>query len=112
MELETLKRLALLGAAREQVSLSSSTLAPALCTSTQTAARRLASLEEEGLISRIVTSEGQKVRITDRGVSALKAEYQDYRKIFEDPCAVKIRGRVVTGLGEGQYYITREGYRR
>ena len=25
---------------------------------------------------------------------------------------VKIRGRVAAGLGEGQYYISREGYRR
>jgi CTP-dependent riboflavin kinase len=41
MEIETLKRLALLGAMKEHISLSSSMLASAIGSSSQTAARRL-----------------------------------------------------------------------
>jgi len=111
MELDALKRLALLGASGGQISLSSSMLAEALGTSIQTAARRLASLEEEGYIDRIVTSSGQKVKITDGGMLRLKQEYMDYQKIFFGGEFIsKIKGKVASGLGEGQYYIALEGY--
>ncbi len=112
MEVETLKRLALMGASREQVSLSSSIFASTLGTSPQTAARRLTELEDDGYIARVVTSEGQKVRITDKGMLRLRQELHDYRKVFEEPHEVVVRGKLVTGLGEGQYYISLEGYRR
>ncbi len=112
MEVETLKRLALLGAMKNDVTLSSSTFASLIGSSPQTASRRLSDLEEEGYIARVVSNEGQKVRITERGVLRMKAEYRDYQKIFEDLRVVKVKGRVASGLGEGQYYISREGYRR
>ncbi|HUL61922.1 MAG TPA: DUF120 domain-containing protein, partial [Methanocella sp.] len=112
MEVETLKRLALMGASREQVRLSSSIFASTLGTSPQTAARRLSELETDGYIARVVTSEGQKVRITDKGMLRLRQELQDYRKVFEEPHDIVLRGKLVTGLGEGQYYISLDGYRR
>jgi len=112
MEVETLKRLALLGAMKKDVNLSSSTFASLIGSSPQTASRRLSALVEEGYIERVVSNEGQQVRITDEGVLRLKAEYRDYQRIFEDLHAERIRGRVAAGLGEGQYYISREGYRR
>ncbi len=111
MEIETLKRLALLGATREYISLSSSTLASAIGSSTQTAARRLSSLADEGYITRIVTSEGQRVKITDRGILRLRSEYMDYQKVFDDMNFNRIRGKIASGLGEGQYYISVGGYR-
>ena len=80
--------------------------------SPQTASRRLSALEEDGYIARVVSNEGQRVGITDEGVLRLKAEYRDYQKIFEDLQVVRIKGKVAAGLGEGQYYISREGYRR
>jgi len=41
----------------------------------------------------------------------LKKELNDYQDIFCGKGKEKIlRGRVITGLGEGQYYISREGY--
>ena len=112
MEVETLKRLALLGAMKLDVNLSSSTFASLIGSSPQTASRRLLALEEEGYIERIVSNEGQQVRITEEGVLRLKADYRDYQRIFEDPHAERISGMVAAGLGEGQYYISREGYRR
>lgn len=111
MEVETLKRLALMGANREQVSLSSSIFASSLGTSPQTAARRLLSLEDDGFINRLVTSEGQKIRITNKGMQRLREEYMDYKQVFEDASPIKLKGNVTTGLGEGQYYISLDGYR-
>ncbi len=112
MEIETLKQLAIMGAHKEQISLSSSILAQALGSSPQTAARRLSSLEDLGYITRVVTSEGQKIRVTEKGLMLLKSEYHEYRYLFEGEQARIIRGMVASGLGEGQYYISRDGYRR
>lgn len=111
MEIETLKRLALLGAMKEHISLSSSMLASAIGSSSQTAARRLSFLAKEDYITRIVTSEGQMVKITDKGILRLRSEYMDFQKVFEGMNFNKLRGKVVTGLGEGQYYISVDGYR-
>jgi riboflavin kinase len=111
MEVETLKKLAMLGATRGNVDLSSTTFASTIGTSAQTAARRLAMLEGDGFITRIVTNEGQKVRITEKGMNALRSEFLDYKKLFEEDHINKVTGKVVTGLGEGQYYISLEGYR-
>jgi riboflavin kinase, archaea type len=111
MEVEILKRLALMGAARENVNLSSTRLGSTIGMSSQTAARRLVHLEKQGYIQRTVTTEGQDVRLTDRGLSKLRSEFLDYKKIFEDVHEQRFKGRVTTGLGEGQYYISLDGYR-
>jgi riboflavin kinase len=34
------------------------------------------------------------------------------RALFQSGEQMQVRGRVVTGLGEGRYYISREGYRK
>ncbi len=111
MEVEILKKLALMGAVNGQVSLSSTKLGSTIGMSSQTAARRLIHLEKQGYIHRMVTNEGQDVRLTDKGVSRLKAEFRDYKRIFEDEHALRLKGRITTGLGEGQYYISLDGYR-
>lgn len=112
IEVEPLKKLALLGAMKNDVTLSSSTFASLIESSPQTASRRLSDLEDGSYIARVVSNGGQKVRIIERGVLRLKAEYRDYQKIFEDLRVVTVKGRVAAGLGEGQYYISREGYKR
>jgi riboflavin kinase len=109
-EVEALKRLALLGASRDSISLSSSTLASILGTSMQTAARRLCNLEEDGYLARKLTNIGQDVKITEKGILRLKAEREDYKKIFQVSYARKIKGTVASGMGEGQYYISLDGY--
>lgn len=111
MDIETLKHLALLGALNGQTRISSSMLASLLSSSPQTAGRRLNLLEEKGCIERKLTGSGQKVKITDIGRLLLLSEYQDYRRIFEGEKTTVLRGRVIGGLGEGQYYISRESYR-
>jgi len=111
MEVEILKKLALMGAVKGNVSLSSTKLGSTIGMSSQTAARRLVHLEKQGYIDRLVTTEGQEVRLTDKGVSRLHAEFLDYRDIFENGQGQHIKGKVTTGLGEGQYYISLDGYR-
>ena len=112
MEVEILKKLALMGATKGHISLSSTKLGSTIGMSSQTAARRLVNLEKQGYITRVVTNEGQEVIITDMGVSKLRSEFLDYKKIFENGHRLSFKGRVTTGLGEGQYYISLDGYRK
>lgn len=110
--INALKQLALLGAAREQIQISSSDFAQQISSSPQTASRRLQALEKDGLISRVFVPEGQRVLITQSGKDLLRSEYYEYQKIFEPADKeIELHGKVVTGLGEGQYYMSLEGYK-
>jgi riboflavin kinase len=112
-DINALKKLAVLGAAKGPIQLSSSSFAKHISSSTQTASRRLQALEREGLISRtILPAGGQQVTITRSGKDILRNEYYEYQKIFEPiENEVVLRGEVITGLGEGQYYTSLEEYR-
>ncbi|WP_211313056.1 DUF120 domain-containing protein [Halarchaeum salinum] len=111
-ELAALKLLALDGARRGEVKASCSDLADRLDASTQTASRRLQALEEAGYVDREVVSDGQWVTITDDGERVLQREYEDYRRVFEEPADLALSGRVTGGMGEGRHYISLPGYNR
>ena len=111
-DIGALKKLALLGATREQIQISSSDFAQHISSSPQTASRRLQALEREGLISRTIIPDGQLVSITQSGKDVLRNEYYEYQKIFEpSENEIELHGKVITGLGEGQYYMSLEGYK-
>jgi riboflavin kinase len=109
-EVTTLKHLALVGALDGETKLSCASLADRLDASTQTASRRLQRLEDGGYITRDIVSNGQWIEITDDGSARLRAEYEAYRRIFEDDVAVELVGTVTSGMGEGRHYITLPGY--
>ncbi len=107
----SLKKLGLLGAMEKPVKISSTEFMHHISTSSKTAARVLKQLEEEGYISRQLVAGGQLVHLTEEGVGLLKKEYADYQQIFcTDHPDLELYGEVITGLGEGQYYIAKEGY--
>ena len=110
--LDVLKQLALMNATKKVVKISSKELAEKIGQSVQTAARKLKELENKGLIERIITRDGQFIVITEEGKKLLYREYLDYKKIFENGNVIVIRGRVFSGIGEGRYYVSLEGYRR
>lgn len=109
---EILKQLAKLGGLREYVQTSSGELAGKLGVSQQTASRKILELLEAGLIARRMGTRKQLIRLTAEGVDVLRREFADYRALFEAGDEVVVRGRVATGLGEGRYYLSREGYRK
>jgi len=112
MDIQSLKQLALLGAHIKPVALSSNEFASYIDSSQQTAARKLKSLEDRNYITRQIIHDGQLISVTKNGLAALQKELNDYQEIFSGNGAVKIlKGKVITGLGEGQYYISLEGYR-
>ena len=106
-----LKRLAMMGAMEDFVAVSSGELGRSLDMSQQTASRRILELLEAGLIQRELGARRQLLRLTDDGMKALQTEYADYVSIFESHDRVKLKGVLVSGLGEGKYYIEQTGYR-
>jgi len=110
----TLYKLAELGACSRTVKVSTEYLAEKMKASQQTASRHLIELEKRDWIKRAITPEGCLVKITDSGKAELKKLYSDLRLIFEAayPPSVTLEGVLFTGLGEGAYYVTKEGYRK
>jgi riboflavin kinase len=111
-DLQCLKEIALMGGCTAQVWASSQTIGSALKISPQTASRRLISLESQGLITRSIRPDGQYISITKEGEGALRQEYADYCRIFgRNGGHYVIEGTLITGLGEGRYYVSLPGYR-
>jgi riboflavin kinase len=109
-ELAALKFVAVEGGLAGPVKVSCAGLAGRLDASSQTASRRLQRLDEAGLLDREIVSDGQWIEITDAGESALRGEYADYRRIFEDDATLTLDGTVTSGMGEGRHYISLPGY--
>jgi len=110
----TLYKLAELGASSRTVKVSTEYLAEKIGSSQQTASRHLINLEKMGWIKRTITPEGCLTKITSQGVAELKKLYSELRLIFESayPPSITLEGTLFTGLGEGAYYVTKEGYRK
>lgn len=113
IDINALKKLALLGAVQGPIQISSSSFAQHISSSVQTASRRLQALEREGMISRtILPANGQRILVTKKGKDILRNECYEYQKIFAPAeNEIKLHGSVITGLGEGQYYISMQGYK-
>ncbi|MFB6360610.1 MAG: DUF120 domain-containing protein [Halobacteriales archaeon] len=109
-ELATLRRVALDGGLTGETKLSCAALADELSVSTQTASRRLQSLESAGYVERDTVADGQWVQVTEPGERALREEYEAYRRLFESPARIELRGSVTGGMGEGRHYISLPGY--
>ncbi|MBN1785984.1 MAG: CTP-dependent riboflavin kinase [Candidatus Methanofastidiosa archaeon] len=111
-DLVSLIPLAKIGAMDDYVYITSNELALLIGTSQQTANRRLQMLEKSGYLIRTGTSRRQQVKITDEGKLKLKELYFTLYNIFsQDKNEITIIGKLVTGMGEGKYYISRPGYR-
>ena len=113
MDIQALLKIATLGGLEREVEISSSRLAADLEISQQTAARRLTALEENGLITRDILPRGQTIRITSQGKEVLGGIYQDLSTVFgEGIGAYAICGVVTSGMGEGEYYMSMEEYKK
>ncbi len=110
----TLYKLAELGASSRTIKVSTEYLAEKIGASQQTASRHLINLEKMEWIKRTITPEGCLTKITSQGVAELKKLYSELRLIFESayPPSITLEGVLFSGLGEGAYYVTKEGYRK
>lgn len=108
----TLFTLAKMGAQSKTLEISSTKLGKKMNTSQQTASRRLQQLEEKGWLTREITRKGQFLRLTDHGMNMLLEIYLWLQTIFEKkPPVLIIEGELFSGMREGRYYVTVEGYK-
>jgi len=111
-DLQSLKMIALLGGCQGPIWLSSQSLASALGISPQTASRRLIALERQQFVVRSMKPDGQYVAITRAGEQTLRREYADYVRIFDpERRQYVLTGTVISGLGEGRYYMSLPHYK-
>jgi riboflavin kinase len=109
----TLYSLLTLGGGKTHVKVSTTELSKALRGSQQSASRHLQILLDKGLITRRIDPDGSLITITESGIGVLDEVLQELKAHLEGIGAEVFifEGTVVSGLFEGAYYISREGYR-
>lgn len=107
---ELLKLLASKGAITEPVRMSSREIGELLSVSQQTADNYLVALEVQGYLSRTLIARKQQLTVTAEGVQALRSNFLDLKAIFEKAQNRTFSGTVVSGVGEGRYYLSKKGY--
>ena len=107
----TLYKLAELGAYPKKITCSTKDLGKKLDISQQTASRQLIELEKEGLIKRIKIGRKEAIQITKEGIDILRDMQTNLQRILEGAQdRIIMTGELFSGLGEGAYYISHEGY--
>ncbi|MFX1606593.1 MAG: DUF120 domain-containing protein [Promethearchaeota archaeon] len=102
----TLYSLANKGAIHGKTTITTRELGKILNVSQQTASRRIAQCVEQGYLNRTHTVDGMLLHITDKGREELLYVLTNLEIAFTPPeDEIVIEGSVVTGLGEGAYYV-------
>ena len=102
------------GAKEIPIEITSGQLSKIINRSQQTTAKVLIELEESNLIERIKNNKKFKVKVTLEGYEIIK-ELQETIKISLDNSKMKMaifKGKIVSGMGEGSYYMSLNGYRK
>ena len=101
------------GAQYNFIELTTSDLGKNIKKSQQAASRHLLDLENAGYIERLRKGQTFRIKITNRGYSEVKSLYSTLKSAIEvTPFTIDFEGIVVSGMGEGAYYMALEGYRK
>jgi riboflavin kinase, archaea type len=81
--------------------------------SQQAASKHLLYLETSGYIERLKKGQKFAVKVTDKGYSEIQNLFLSLRASLESaPGTIEFEGNLVSGMGEGAYYMSLEGYRK
>ena len=107
----TLANLISKGARHNFVPITTSSLGKNIHKSQQAASKHLLELEKDGFIERIVNGRKFSVKITSKGYSEM-AKLSSILKSSLDsiPSVVELKGNLVSGMGEGAFYMSLKGY--
>lgn len=109
--LVTLTELLSRGAKNNFISVTTSTLGKNIHKSQQAASKHLLELEQGGFIERIMSGRKISVKLTQKGYDQIANLYNLLQKSLESvPSSIGIRGTLVSGMGEGAYYMSLKGY--
>jgi len=101
------------GARNNFIEVTTSDLGKDIARSQQAASKHLLDLETSGYIERARRGQKFAVRITDKGYSEIQSLFASLKSAIESaPAVIDFEGSVVSGMGEGAYYMSLEGYRK
>ena len=107
----TLAELLSKGARYNFVQITTSSLGKSIQKSQQAASKHILELENGGFIDRIMTGRHLSVKITQKGYSELvKLHSVLGYSLDSSPSYLELNGSVISGLGEGAYYMSLNGY--
>lgn len=107
----TLTHLLSKGARHNFVTMTTSSLGKNINKSQQAASKYMLELENAGFIDRIISGRNTSVKITSKGYSELVKLSTELQKSLESyQSHVELKGKVMSGMGEGAYYMSLTGY--
>jgi len=107
----TLAELLSKGARNNFVQITTSSLGRSIKKSQQAASKHILELENGGFIDRIMTGRQLSVKITQKGYSELVKLHSILGcSLDSSPSYLELNGSVISGLGEGAYYMSLNGY--
>ncbi len=107
----TLSFLLTKGAKHNYVTITTSSLGKNIKKSQQAASKHLLELEQNLFIERIVSGRNISVKITSKGFSEMvKLSAILQKSLNSSPSHVILKGTLVSGMGEGAYYMGLKGY--
>ena len=99
------------GARHNFIPITTSDLGKNIKKSQQAASKQLLELEKDGFIDRIMTGRNFSLKITSKGYSEVVKLFTTLRKGLDSfPSYIELKGNVVSGMGEGAYYMSLKGY--
>lgn len=101
------------GKGRACVEITTTELGNMIGRSQQSASKYLVELEKARLLERTKAGHKFRVIITDKGVEEVLNLYETIKGSLElrDKSGLQLDGKVVSGMGEGAYYVSLGGYR-
>ncbi len=107
----TLSYLLSKGAKHNYVTVTTSLLGKNIKKSQQAASKHLLELEQNQFIERIINGRNISVKITAKGFSEMVKLAAVLQKSLDSfPSHVELKGTLVSGMGEGAYYMALKGY--
>jgi len=107
----TLSYLLSKGAKHNYVTVTTSLLGKNIKKSQQSASKHLLELEQNQFIERIINGRNISVKITAKGFSEMVKLAAVLQKSLDSfPSHVELKGILVSGMGEGAYYMALKGY--
>jgi riboflavin kinase, archaea type len=101
------------GAHHNFVEVTTTLLGKGIGRSQQAASKHLLDLETSGYIERLKKGQKFAVKVTDKGYSEIQSLFLSLRTALEStPATMDFEGNVISGMGEGAYYMSLEGYRK
>ena len=107
----TLAELLSKGARNNFDKITTSSLGRSIKKSQQAASKHILELENGGFIDRVMTGRHLSVKITQKGYSELVKLHSILGStLSSSPSHLELNGSVISGLGEGAYYMALNGY--